>query len=283
MSGIVHSLPEADYHAHPALSSTGARKLLPPSCPAKFEWERRHPTPPTRAMREGHAAHRMILGVGVEVVPVVGYDDWRTKAAQDQRKEIESSGSVALLERDVRRLMAMRDALLRHPIAGRLFDPDRGAPEASIFWEDSETGVECRARIDYLPDATKGRRLILADYKRAESALPTGIGFPKASANYGYPMQADWYTQGVKALGLDRDPQFVFVVQEPEPPFVVTVGQFKSSDLALAHERNRRALHTYAACEASGQWPGYASEVVTFEMPTYWRIDTETFLESEPA
>ena len=96
MSGIVHNLPEADYHAHPALSSTGARKLLPPSCPAKFEWERRHPTPPTRAMREGHAAHRMILGVGVEVVPVMGYDDWRTKAAQDQRKEIESSGRVAL-------------------------------------------------------------------------------------------------------------------------------------------------------------------------------------------
>ena len=283
MSGLVRDMPEVDYHAHPALSSTGARKLLPPSCPAKFDYERRHPRVPTRAMREGRAAHRMILGVGVEVVPVVGYDDWRTKAAQDQRKEIEAAGSVALLERDVRRLMAMRDALMRHPIAGRLFDPDRGEPEASLFWVDDETGVECRGRLDFLPSPVDGRRLIIPDYKRSESALPTGTGFPKSAANYGYPMQADWYLRGVKALGIDRDPHFIFVVQEPEPPFVVTVGQFHPSDLAMAHERNRRALHTFAACEASGEWPGYASEVVTFQMPTYWRIDTENLLESESA
>ena len=282
MSGIVHSLPEADYHAHPALSSTGARKLLPPSCPAKFDYERRHPRVPTRAMREGHAAHRMILGVGVEVVPVVGYDDWRTKAAQDQRKEIEAAGSVALLEHDVRRLMAMRDALMRHPIAGRLFDPDRGEPEASLLWVDDETGVECRGRLDFLPNPVDGRRLIIPDYKRSESALPTGVGFPKSAANYGYPMQADWYLRGARALKLDPDPQFVFVAQSDQPPYLVSVTYLTSADLQLAHHRNRIALHTFKGCSERGEWPGYDA-VTALPMPTYWRIESETLLESEPA
>ena len=32
---LIPSMPEVEYHAHPALSSTGARKLLPPSTPAR--------------------------------------------------------------------------------------------------------------------------------------------------------------------------------------------------------------------------------------------------------
>lgn len=274
---ILYDLIEDDYHAHPALSSSGARKLLPPSCPAKFEWERRNPRPPTKAQTEGRAAHRLILGIGADIVPVVGFADWRTKAAKQARDEIEAAGSIALLEKDVRPLLDMRAALTSHPLFGRLFDVDRGSPEASIFWTDEETQVECRARLDFLPNPVQGRRLVVPDYKRSRSADRSG--FSRSAADYGYPMQADWYLRAIKAAGLDPEPAFVFVVQEPEPPHVVTVGQFSRQDMQLAHERNRRALHTFAACSAAGHWPGYVDDVTTFEMPTYWRIESEQLTE----
>ena len=63
-ASLIYDLPEADYHAHPALSSTGARRLLRPGCPALFDWERQHPRPATEAMKLGRAAHREVLGVG---------------------------------------------------------------------------------------------------------------------------------------------------------------------------------------------------------------------------
>ena len=53
---VIFDMPEVEYHRHPALSSTGARRLLRPSCPALFDWERKHPRPPTKAMRLGRAA-----------------------------------------------------------------------------------------------------------------------------------------------------------------------------------------------------------------------------------
>ena len=52
---VVENMPEAEYHAHPALSSTGARRLLPPSCPALFAYEREHPPQPKAAFEHGRA------------------------------------------------------------------------------------------------------------------------------------------------------------------------------------------------------------------------------------
>lgn len=274
--GIIHALPEDDYHTHPALSSTGARLLL--SCPAKFEWNREHPREPTQAMKEGKAGHKFVLGVGADIVPVMA-DSWRTKAAKSTRDSAEAAGGVALLAHDVRRLLDMRSALVAHPLFGRLFDMDRGDPEVSVFWTDKETGVECRARFDFLPAKVKGKRLIIPDYKTGTDASLRG--FARSAADYGYPMQADWYRRAAIAVDLDPDPAFVFAAQETSAPYVVTVGQLQREDMLRAHDLNRRALHTFAACMESGYWPGYADQVVTFDMPIWWRIQADLLNEEE--
>ena len=41
-SGLVHGMPEDEYHAHPtSLSVSGAKTLL--KSPARFQWERQNP------------------------------------------------------------------------------------------------------------------------------------------------------------------------------------------------------------------------------------------------
>ena len=61
MAKLVLDMPEAEYHALDSLSSTGARRLIAPGCPALFDYERRHPRTPTPAMRLGRAAHRPVM------------------------------------------------------------------------------------------------------------------------------------------------------------------------------------------------------------------------------
>src|SRR5512135_3837265 len=96
----IYDLPADVYHADPvptgSLSSSGARLLLPPSTPAHFRWAREHPRPSTPAMDFGRAAHRIVLGVGEDLVEVQA-DSWRTKAAQQAADEARAAGKTPLL------------------------------------------------------------------------------------------------------------------------------------------------------------------------------------------
>lgn len=277
--GVDRSMPAEKYHAHPALSSTGARRLLPPSCPALYRWEQLHPTPPTAAMRMGTAMHREVLGVGSDIEVSDEWTSYRTKDAQAWRDAVSAAGQIPMLAHEYEPVAAMRDALRADPVVGALFDPDRGDAEVSLFWTDRETGVDCRARLDFLPHPVEGRRLIVPDYKTCRSAEPAAFG--RAAADMGYALQADFYMRGVVAAGLDPAPAFVFVAQEKTPPYLVQPVQLSRDVLALAHRMNTAAMRRYATCVETDTWPGYAPGVAEAPLPTWWSHATEDFLDNE--
>lgn len=263
----VYDLPADVYHRDPvtggSLSSTGARKLLPPSCPALFRHWLDHPPPPREVFDFGHAAHREVLGVGPELV-VVDAPDWRTKSAREQRDDAHAAGLVPILAADYEQVRAMAAALRAHPIAAALLRPDTGGPEQTLVWVDQRTGVWCRALLDWLPHPGPGR-LIVADYKTCASAAPDDL--QRAIWDYGYCQQADWYLTGVRALGLAADPQFVLVCQERTPPYLVTVAQPDHTALAVGRHLNQLARMTYRECVQSGRWPGYTDDVALISLP----------------
>lgn len=263
---VIDALDEREYHAHPALSASGAKKLLPPSCPALFKHDRDHGSPSTKALDLGTAAHRLVLGVGAEIV-AVDADDWRTKAAREARDEAHAAGKTPLLTSDVEVVEGMAAAIRQHPVASALFDPEHGKPEQSLFWTDAETGVPCRARFDWLPDSGDGR-LIVPDYKTTASAEPTA--FAKSCATYGYALQAAWYLEGVAALELADSAAFVFVAQEKTPPYLVTVAQLDIEARLLGTRLAYRARTTFAECMASDRWPGYVDDVAVLSLPGWF-------------
>jgi hypothetical protein len=266
----VYDIPSEDYHRDPvpggSLSSTGARKLLRPSCPAKFRWEQTHPQPPKDEFDIGTAAHKLVLGNGPRIVKVDA-DSWRTNAAKDKAAQIRAEGGVPLLPREYEQVHAMASALRREPLAAALLAAHTGEPEKSLFWVDEETGVWRRARPDWLPTYVGGR-LIVADYKTAVSAEPEKRA--RSAFDYGYYQQADWYLAGMHALGLgsERD-AFLFVVQEKTPPYVVSVIGLADVWLALGRARNRKALEIYRDCAQANRWPGYADEVTYVSLPPW--------------
>ncbi|MFF3730436.1 PD-(D/E)XK nuclease-like domain-containing protein [Streptomyces sp. NPDC002476] len=274
--GIYPSLPIDVYHADRwSLSSSGARKLLAPSCPALFRYEQDHPQPPKRTFDMGNAAHRLVLGDGPDLVAVEA-DDWRTKAAREERDAIRADGGVPLLAAEYDQVQAMADAIRRHPVASALFAPDSGRPEVSVFWTDGPTGITRRARFDWLPHPRSGR-LIIGDYKTCRSAEPSALA--RAVDEYGYHCQDDWYRAAARAAGLADDPAMVFVCQEKTAPYLVTVVELDATARRIGAARNRRAIDLFARCTETGHWPGYSDDITYLSLPVWAeRRDEEEYL-----
>lgn len=270
--GTYDDMPEAIYHRDPvltgSLSSTGAKRLLPPSCPAIFDYQRRHPVHKD-VFDFGRAAHRELLGVGAPLV-VVEADSWRTKAAQAAKDDAYSEGMTPLLRADYDRVQAMIRALREHPLAAALFNPDRGRPEVSAFWVDKPTNVWRRARFDWLPEPVGGR-LILPDFKTAVSAHPGT--FARKAPDFGYEVQAAFYLDAVEALDLGPDPAFLFVAQMKEPPFVVSVIELDVKALDRGRRRVQQALEIYRECTKTGRWPGFSDDVTLVALPAWAEME----------
>lgn len=270
--GLYPDMDEETYHADPvpmrlggSLSSSGAKMLLPPSTPAHFKWNRDNGQEPKPAFDLGHAVHKLVLGSGAEFA-VIAAKDWMTKAAKEARDAARAEGKTPLLTKEHMQATAMADAVRRHPIATLLFNPDRGRPEVSGFWQDCDTEVWRRFRLDWLPDAN--RRLIVPDLKTTVDANPAHFG--KTAANFGYYIQHPYYLEGLQALGVgDEDTAFLFVLVEKTPPHLVSVVELDADAVALGRQAIRQALRTYAECVGTDTWPGYSPHVESASLPYY--------------
>jgi hypothetical protein len=272
-AGVYPDMPDDAYHADPvpggSLSSTGARRIL--ACPAKFRYEQDHPVY-KQIFDFGSAAHKLVLGAGPDLV-VVDSDAWRTNAAKAQRDEARAAGKSPVLTHEHEQVKAMAAAIRTHPLAGRLFNPGDGTAELSLFWVDAEYPAWRRARIDWLRHGTATRRALVVDYKSADSADPAA--FARSAANLSYHQQDAWYGDAVRALGLDDDPGFVFVVQEKTPPYLVTVCELDDIAREAGRQRNRRAVERFRDCRESGIWPGYSQDVELVSLPAWATRDLE--------
>lgn len=252
-----------NYHTMPGLSSSSARKLLPPSCPARFKWELDNPPPPRAAFDFGHAAHTFVLGEG-EQIARLDYDSFRSKAAQTDRDDARSRGLVPLLAADYDKAVAMAKVLRSSPDAAALFT--NGQAEVVKHWTDEQTGTPLRTKYDWLPEAGNGP-MTVPDYKTAASAAPSK--FTKSAFTYGYHIQAAWYVDTVKALGIADDVDFIFAVQEKDPPYLVSLIRLDDVALDIGRYEYRKAIDIYARCMETDTWPGYADAVVTVNTPAW--------------
>lgn len=276
LSPGVHQLTAEEYHVRPELSSTGAKKLLPPSCPALFKhWlDEGGETKP--AWEKGKAAHKLVLGSGPKIIAVTdewGQDPnaWRTDKVKARLAEIRDRGDIPLKQDVYDDVHAMADAIRAHPVAAALLDPAAGAPEQTLIWRDERTGVMCRALVDFLRHPASGRRFLLPDYKHTGAeygASPDKIG--RTMGDLGYHVQLAWYLMGVRALGLAGDEaEALLIVQEGRKPYLVTVAQPDPTAMRMGAIRCRQALDLYAECVAAGRWPGYSDDVVLAELPPW--------------
>lgn len=257
-------MTNAEYHAHPAVSKSNLDKIQ--KSPAHYKWARENPQDPTPAMRIGTLTHMAVLepdkfADDCVVIPTM---DRRTKAGKELWEQFQADHPTQeLLTNDEHtRIMAIRDAVYAHPLARKLLDKIARV-EASTFWTDSATGVECKCR----PDAilTNG---MLIDLKTTQDAGPE---FHRSVSKYRYHVQAAYYGDGMG--GMDQYPM-IFIAVETSGPHLVSCHSIAPDTLMAGREAYRRNLETYLECFQSGEWPGYPTTINQIELPN-WEIEPE--------
>jgi len=240
--GIYAGISNAKYHADPALGSTSL-KTLATRTPAHYQHDKAHPKS-SDAFTLGTAAHSLILEDDASGIVMVDADSWLTKAAKEAKAAALADGKQPLLMKEWVQVVAMRDAVMAHPIARSLFTGHKA--EQSVFWEEDGLMLKCR------PDAW--RPGLLVDLKTTLDADPNEFG--KTAAKFGYHQSAAHYIDGVKAATGEELP-FRFVLVEKTAPYLVSVVELDEEAINIGRALNDRAKRIYRECVESNTWPGY--------------------------
>jgi hypothetical protein len=280
----IHQMPAARYHADPADEpslSNSILKVLLSKCPlhAWLQHPRLNPAFVPRADKEafdlGTAAHSLLLE-GIDKATMCPFNDWKTNAAKDARAAARKAGKIPMLPGQYEATLTMVEAAQRFiesgPLRGLL---QRAKAEHSMVWRDEQFRINCRARLDLLDMKPPGSlpAPVIYDYKTTSAENPGD--FIRGMVGNGYDTQAEFYTQGLAALG-HPGARFVFIVQETAAPFLCYLVEPSNvmRDLGLA--KITRGMRLWADCLRSNRWPGYPPDVFQAD-PLPWHIrDEET-------
>ena len=277
------------YHADPApkpsLSSGLLARVVSETVAAAHESHPRlnPPEPDEEEADEkrfdlGTVAHTLVLGRGRQIVPVDA-KDWRGKDAKQARADARELGSTAVLLHQYERAMAMREALFHQladiPSEQDTFCEDVGVAEQAAFWQQPTPMGQmwCRSLIDW----RRTDRLVIRDYKTwagEKGADPDG--FVQGLLRTGKDVQDPFHSTGLAALhdGAEwEDVDFAFIVQDPSPPYLVSV--VKLDDRRWHYERMRWAIDRWAAAAAANLWRGFVPETHYVTPPAWAKIQWE--------
>lgn len=275
---IDYQMDEARYHARPELSSTQARQIL--DSPARYKWQLGRPARTSETFDIGHAVHSRVLGAGGAVIEypeehLTPSGAVSTKAATlAWATEQRDRGYIPVTASQVRQVNAMAEAVLAHKEARALLEKQGGNPEASVFATCDETGIELRARFDFLPDLERSD--VFAVDLKTTGTRATARDFGKSVANYGYHIQQGHYLDTL-ALATGRDDIAMrFIVVEKAAPYIVAVHQLDDYYGHIGIDQAREARRILRECHDTNTWPTGLEEVQYLDAPSWLASDDIT-------
>lgn len=249
--GIYHDIPASDYHALPYLSSSFLKKFR--DCPAAAL----APFEPTVDMNVGSAIHAYSLeglaAFNQEFAVMFESDlNKNTNEYKGLKRQFEQMARNKTILPAVFNKVPMMEvikgvdnALRTHPLAGSLLKT--GFQEVTLIWDDPETGVRCKARLDWNP----GQR-ILADLKKTADVSR----FTYQMRDLNYPIQAAHYSTGARECGIEVD-TFIFVAVEACPPYMIRCGFLGPSKMDEAEKELSRLIGLVRDCKEQDRFPNY--------------------------
>lgn len=253
--GIYLNLPNEQYHSSPGISKTGLWTIHTQS-PAHYKFGERERNV---NFDFGEACHLAVLQPDeFEAKVYRGPDDRRGNKWKDALEWCAAEGKLLLTSGDYDAVMTIRDAVHSDPWINAVITGGNPIVEASGVWRDDATDTLCRVR----PDLYREDIGIILDLKTCTSAHPDA--FARAVVNYGYHAQEAFYSDGWRNLGKTVE-GFVFLAFEKKAPYAFALYELPPAIVEEGRAIMRKALDTYAACEAANEWPGYPKGVQELE------------------
>ncbi len=270
--GIYENVSYPEYNAWDAMRSSvlvkGARSM------AHLRAAELEPVPDTKALIGGRAFHSIILepdrfSQDFAICDVPGpYNAGEGHKAWTALKKANPEKNC-LTKVEAEEWRAIAASVHTHPQAHALLTraKESGGTEVSLLWEDPDTGLMCKARLDLLICDAKPH--LIVDAKSTRDARPHD--FARSIANYFYHLQAGWYCRGYEVVTGER-PAYGFIAAEKSPPYAVQCYQLKMSDVDWADWKCGEILARYALCKESRVFPAYLPEMAILETPA-WAIE----------
>ena len=271
---ILFGLPTTSYHADqlgddgpPSLSASMAKRICeetPEAARLRHPRLRRPDDEPlddegTDASLRGNVLHRLVLGRGADILVISAEDkdgqlvtNYKTKAAQEQKREILSMGCLPLLARE-REPYARAAVRIKTRLLEDWGIELNGESEVAVVWHEKAndgTPVRCRALFDHLWPSADALDLKTCGWSVKPDACDNHI------ASDDHDIQCAAYRSALAHLYPDaRSVRFRFAFAEAAAPNSVTVVEPDGVLLDLGERRWRYAIETFARCMKTGVWP----------------------------
>jgi hypothetical protein len=250
-------LTNDEYHAAPGISKSGLDLIA--RSPAHYRFGERKEA--TRAMEIGTAIHCAILEPKRFAADYMLLREVTDRRASAYKQAVSVWGAERVLTgTEADRVAGMQESVAGNPSLSPYMQAP-GRCELSVFAIDPETGVLVKCRFDKLTDAGAA-----VDLKKTQDLRDFG----KSVANYGYHVQAAFYSDVWKwATGEDLQ-QFVFAAVEELMPHASAPVWLDDEALDIGRIIYRKALNTYAECLAADEWPGIAAQPQIIQLPSWY-------------
>jgi hypothetical protein len=252
------TIPEKEYRALPRLSYSGVKEMR--KGPAYYQHYICTPSEDTEDRRMYKAMH-MLLGEPERAESMIKViDGVRRGAVKEQVAAEEAQGFLVLKSDTYDNARKVADFCREHSLVKNVLA--NGIGEQSLLWTDEETGVECKARTDWLVDGE-----IIFDFKGFDNLSVYDI--EKQIRRMKYHWQAGFYTEGLTAItGQDRW-QFVNLFIRTEKPYDIRAVTLPREKILEARSLYRPYIAQYAECTKSGIWPLNPPEITVISPEFY--------------
>lgn len=268
IAGVFYDMIEQEYRAQTAIAGSDAKKILPPLTPLHYAAHMAGETKrePSKSMVLGTMAHVAVLeptklDTAFVQKPEGKDGDFRTKEGKEWKASV---GTTPILDQDeARAVRGIRDSIAAHSAARELLA--ECDTEVAMFAEH-RTGLWIKGRVDALKAPTD-LETIIVDVKTTSAGADYGT-FSRQAAQLNYHVSAAWYCHLCGLNGLPPA-RFYWVVVETSAPYAVAVYEIAPDALDLGASMMSDALSLIADCEDRGEWPGYAPEVQSLNLPPW--------------
>lgn len=276
--GFYYDMPSAVYHADPclfpSLSSGVLRTIVGKSIEhaasehARIGGIKRESTP---AMGLGSVAHGLLAAECSDLVRGE-FENYKTAAAQQWKREVEASGKTPVLERDLVEARPIAEAVIVKSAIGITNTPfaEHGRSEVSAVWREGDAW--CRARYDRLVIDPNGYADIW-DWKTTKDISDRGI--EQSIAKMGYHIQAAFYLRGLAALlpKYAGRMSFIFCFVETAPPYHVRRAVLSQSFMRIGQAKVSEGLAAWQQAMATQDFRAPPFETLQVEAPAYIEDD----------
>ena len=262
-------MSNAEYHAHKAISKSkldAARK----SGRHLFDLLYGPPRDSTAAFDIGTVLHASALpGEDADQIAVRMPEGMKKTTKEGKAFVADHKDKIILNTSDAYVIDQMMLSLREHPFSASLVNGElKGKAEVSFFSADTETGLELKARPDFILDDCS----LILDLKTTVDASPKG--FQRSVANYRYYVQASHYLDVVEGATGTRPQAFLFIAVEKTRPFSTAVYMADQAMIDLGKQQAREDLNNIAQWIADKKFPGYSERVEEISLPK-WMLPKE--------